>query len=262
MNWLTQHATIVGLALTAASVIIALIQVLRRRNKTAIAVTNSTIATNSPMATGSGNTQTVVNAQHAHFGDSPFSMSRVAPETHTKKHSDEARPNFHYVGVQRKHVFVSPDSLEGVRDPRSQAEQYHAVEALVLRFENRVEEGRRICPARNVIARIRFESQSTTTWHDINYGVWLNSPCNSTEIGVHDTGELVLLCKIENEITAFSDKRSVPNESYADWTYLSEVNIAGFEKVKITLVDKSTQVSLTQDFKIWREGQSFSVSIL
>jgi len=173
-----------------------------------------------------------------------------------------ARPNLVFAGSKQKRIFVSPFSRDGIHDPRSQDEREKSQVALVFKFENRSLEERKIARALNVIAKIRFKSQDGRRERIVDYGVWLNSPCNCTEIGIGDTCELVLMCDIDGEFVTFEDRRTTNHQFHDEFSYLDYGNVDGLEIVEIVLVEQNTQATLTRKFKVSRHGNSFCSSEL
>ena len=169
-------------------------------------------------------------------------------------------PNFQFVGAKEKRVFVSPLSQDGICDPRKKKEDDNSVQALVLKFENGVSSDRKIARALNVIAKVRFSCASGGTERVLNYGVWLNSPCNSTDMGIGDTRELVLVCELGDKLVTFEDRREPNHQFYDGFSYLDVGDVDRLEIVDITLIDKNTQTMLKRKFKVWRDGVRFCVS--
>ena len=169
-----------------------------------------------------------------------------------------ASPNFEYVTAKEKCVFVSPLARDGVCDPRNQEEHEKSLQALVLKFENRVPSDRKIVCAMNVIAKVRFKSKDGVTERVITYGVWLNSPCNSTDMGIGDTRELLLLCVMDDgSLVAFEDRREGNHQFYDQFSYIDPGGVDGLETVEVTVIDKNTQATLNRTFRVWRDGARF-----
>jgi hypothetical protein len=126
----------------------------------------------SPVASGAGITQNVGDTHHHHYPPAAAPPSQ-APK---QQPAPEPTPNIEYVGCKEKPVFISPFATDGFCDPRTADEDDNVVQAFVLRFENRPLPDRKISRAMNVIAKIRFQSESGGTERRLNYGVWLNSP--------------------------------------------------------------------------------------
>jgi len=173
--------------------------------------------------------------------------------------SEAATPNLEYAGLREKRVFVSPEAHDGICDPRTDSEHEHSVQALILKFENKILGDRKIGRAMNVIARIRFQSIARTTERTTDYGVWLNSPCNSTDIGIGDTRELVLMCVVNGRLVTFEDRRG-DNRFHRGFSYFESSDVDEMEMVEVTLIDQTTQVSLNRKFRVWRDGVRFCLA--
>ena len=173
--------------------------------------------------------------------------------------TERPTPNLVYAGGKRKAVFISPSQYEGICDPKTEEQRENSVEAFILKFENmKIERDRKIGRALNVIAKMKFRHKNGVRERDIDYGVWLNSPCNSTDIGVGDTRELVLLCVLDNKLLTFEDRRS-GNLSFGaeGFTYLQEGDVEDYERIDINLIDQNSQAGLSIKLRVWRNGASF-----
>jgi len=176
---------------------------------------------------------------------------------HVKPSAASTGPNIEFVGGRSKQVFISPYSRDGVCDPRTISENEKSVRAFVLSFENRPLSDRKITKAMNVIAKLRFFSENRATERRISYGVWLNSPCNSTTIGIGDTCELVLMCVVENQLVTFEDRRADGHSFHSDWSYIDDGSVEGLGIVEIILIEKNTQTTFKRTLKVWRVGANF-----
>jgi hypothetical protein len=247
-DWIHNHNEIIILALTVIGVAIAWFQL---KKKDPSSTSNSPSLNHSPVErstiiTGSNN-QIVI-------GNPPTEPRRAEPSK-----IEYPIPNLVYAGAKRKWVFISPSQDEGICDPRTENQRTKSVEAFLLKFENRKAgiDGK-IGHALNVIAKMKFRHKNGVRERDIDYGVWLNSSCNSTEIGIGDTRELVLLCVLDKDIVTFEDRRSGNRVlGYAGFTYIQEGDAEDYERVDITLIDQNSQASLSIKLRVWREGGSF-----
>jgi hypothetical protein len=271
MNWLSDNWKILfdGIGGAAAVTLVgyAFKQWLKSRQQKSGNEANlkgvDSLIVNSPVASGTHNSQMVNspiihNAHNVHIGSATQAPNKEAPATAKVA----PRPNIEFVGSQGKTVFVSPLAVDGIYDPKNEDERKKAVQALILKFENKVASDRTILAARNVIAKITFHSQDGTRHQSINYGVWLNSPCNSTTLGIGDTQELVLICAIEGLLVTFEDRRSDGHNFYDGFSYVRDAILDGLEIVEITVIDKGTQSFLHCKFKVWRDGLNFCVATL
>ena len=109
-----------------------------------------------------------------------------------------AAPHFEYKGCRERPVLISPHARCGITKPRDSEEQENSNQALVFMFENVPSEGRDT-RALDVVAKLSFRSADHVTEQAIDYGVWLNSPANCTDMDVGDTREL-LICFDGEEI--------------------------------------------------------------
>jgi hypothetical protein len=217
------------------------------------------VLAHSPIATGQNNEQSVAtqmfHAENIHIGHAAV----VAPAPVHSSKSERPAPNLVYAGARRKDIFVSPWSRDGLCDPHTEEQRKKSIHALVLKVENRVTtDGNKIGHALNVIAKLKFRHKNRVTERDIDYGVWLNSPCNSTDIGVGDTRELVLICVLGEKLVTFEDRRIDSRDFYGEkFSYIHNGDVDGYERVDITLIDQNTQANVTIKLKVWREGDSF-----
>jgi hypothetical protein len=154
----------------------------KHESRSTTKVDGSSLA-HSPVATGQGIKQSVTtqtfHAENIHIG-----RAVAAPTPTQPSKSELAIPNFIYAGAKRKDVFVNPWPREGICDPITEDQRTKSIPAFVLKFENRVKAGRKISRALNVIAKLKFRHKEGATARDTDYGVWLNSPCNSTDMGM------------------------------------------------------------------------------
>jgi hypothetical protein len=221
-----------------------------------------TSAVNSTAASGSHNTQTVnapiIHAQSVHFGLPMPDPPIWAPATG----SVASHPNIEYVGLQEKLVYVSPYGQDGFCDPQNNDQREKSLPALVFKFENKPVGDRKISRARNIIAKIHFQSEDGARHCSLGYGVWLNSPCNSTSLGIGDTQELLMMCALENELVTFEDRRGISHNCFEAFSYFHESVISGLEIVRVTIIDQDTQSILDRKFKVWRDGLRFCVATL
>jgi len=245
--WLQQHYEILGVAFAAVGVVLAWLQ-LRKKEPRTTSLAHSPVE-RSAIISGSH------NQVHINTGVPSAAKAETAKPPRVS-------PNLVYVGAKRRPIYVSEWPREGICDPRSQEQRNHSFDALVLRFENRVASDRKIARALNVIAKLKFLHKNGATFREVDYGVWLNSPCNSTDIGIGDTRELVLLGVLDDQVVTFEDKRidGTLDFSAAPFSYLESPGIEGYDRVEIVLIDQNTQASLTTKVKFWRQGSDFCTS--
>ena len=179
-----------------------------------------------------------------------------------KAAAEAKSPNLQYVTSKEKRVFVSPLARDGVCDPRNIEEHEKSLQALVLKFENKIQGDRKIARAMNVIAKIRFRSTVGDRERVIDYGVWLNSPCNSTDMGTGDTRELLLMCVMDDgSLESFEDRREGSHQFQDEFSYIDIGCVDGLEVVEITLIDRNSQAILNCKFRVWRDGIRFCVAL-
>lgn len=245
MTWIHQHYEVIGILFAVITAVLAWLQ-LRKTDPLRTSLTRS-LVDHSAIISGSHNNIVVGQAAPA----------KVEAVSHS---SEKPSPNLVYSGARRKNVFVNPWPDGGICEPRTTDERAKSLNALVLKLENRRGE-RKISRAMNVIAKLKFRHQNGATERDIDYGVWLNSPCNSTNIGIGDTRELVLLCVLNGTLITFEDKRVDSLDFRAEgFSYIETCDIDQFDRVDITLIDQTTQAYLHLKLKFWREGASFCTS--
>lgn len=253
-DWIHSHFEIVIVALTITGLVLAWFQLRKKEPSSAssrLSLKHSPVE-HSTIISGANN-QVVI-------GHPPSTPRQAEPPK-----TESQIPNLVYAGGRRRSVFISPSQDEGICDPRNEDQREKSVEAFLLKFENRkADSDREISPARNVIAKMKFRHKNGVTERDIDYGVWLNSPCNSTDIGIGDTCELVLACVVgKDEIVTFEDRRRgnllFGSEGFA---YLQEGDIEDYERVDVTLIDQNSQAGLSIKLKFWRNGASFFSSEL
>jgi hypothetical protein len=214
----------------------------------------------SAVATGSNNTQHLNS--HNLSVTLPF-LPSGAPGRERYDEWRELTNELHEAFVQIG--YVSPFASEGFSDPRTEDQRSKSLEAFVLKFENRKSDSdRKLGRALHLIAKMKFHHKNGVTARDIDYGVWLNSPCNSTDMGIGDTRELVLMAVLGDGLVTFEDRR-IDNRDFADdegFGYVDFPDIEGYGRVDITLIDQNSQASLSTNLKFWREGANFSTSEL
>jgi hypothetical protein len=163
-------------------------------------------------------------------------------------------PRFEFKGTREKQVFISPYARRGITDPHDDEETEKSVQALVLRFENVSRDGiaKR---AMDVVAKMSFRSANGVTEQAVDYGIWLNSPCNCTDMEVGDTRELVLICVMDGKLFSFDDRRELNHDFQSPWSWLDDNRIVdGLENVEVRLIDRRVGATQTFKFRIWRTG--------
>jgi hypothetical protein len=216
------------------------------------------------------NFQPTINV-HTARGD-----TQVLPQTpeHRKSTSEDKTaapvPRFEYKGPREKTVYINPYARYGITDPRNDEEFKSANTALCLRFENVPDSGA-ASRALDVIAKVSFRSANGAREQAFDYGVWLNSPCNSTDMEVGDTRELVLICVMDTGLVSFEDRRegtaasnamgALDHKFDARWTWLDDRAVDGLESVEIKLIDRKTRIAATFKLRIWYQGGHFNCAV-
>jgi hypothetical protein len=248
VGWLQQHYEGIGIAIAVVAVVLAWLQ-LRKKEVPTTSVKHSQV-NHSPIISGSHN-QVVIRHQ---------SSTPVQLEPPKREHPV---PNLVYAGSEQKRVYIGRWEFEGICDPDTEEQRTDAVTALVLKFENRLVSDRKIGRAMNVIAKMRFllTHGNTVSERSIDYGVWINSPCNSTDFGVGDTRELALLSLIADKLYSFRDKRT-DNRKFGSevFSYLEEVDVGMFDRVEITVIDQTSQANLSNTFNFSHRDRSFYIA--
>lgn len=243
-------------ALTAAGVVASIISIISRRETNAPRTTSSvgdSRLDHSPVISGSHN--------NVFLGHSTVSNPTEPARRARPARSEGPLPNLVYTGAKQKKLFGDPSWREGIRDPQTEDELKDSVRGLVLKFENRPTD-RTIARARNVIAKLKFRHKNRVTERDIDYGFWLYSPCNSTEIGIGDTRELVLVyVDDEGKFKTLEDKRLDNRDFPTPFSYGEDCSVEDYEFVDVTLIDQNSQAMLHLSLKFWRDGTSICTSV-
>lgn len=113
----------------------------------------------------------------------------------------------------------------------------------------------------DVVAKLSFRSADRVTEQAIDYGVWLDSPINCTDMEVGDTREL-LICIAGDNLLALDDPRDINHGYHEEGAWIDIRNTNGLEFVEIRLVDRRTATTQTFNFRIWRAGIRFNVAQL
>jgi len=201
------------------------------------------------------NFQPVINVHTSVVGS-------VEPVKQKLKDRDEGSrtkplPHFQYRGHREKPVFINPYARFGIHDPRDSKEIEGATEALVLRFENEPR-GTMTARAMDVVAKISFRS-SRGNREEIDYGIWLNSPCDCTDMEVGDTRELMLIAVMDGKLSGFDDRREENHDYDSEWSWLADREIDDLASVEVRLIDRRTAATRKFSFQIKYDGKHFDV---
>jgi hypothetical protein len=251
--------TVVGIVVTAIGVFIAWRQLRKREPLTSpqkIDLSQTHLA-----ASGTANMPIAIHSE----GDVVFNHPLSTPVQLPHKligpvQPERPRPNLVYAGSEQKQVYIGQWSFEGICDPHTEEQREHSVTGVVLKFENRPESDHTIGRAMHVIAKMRFLLPHELDERAIDYGVWLDSPCNSTDMNVGDTRELVLLCVVNDKLFTFRDKRTGNRDFGSEaFSYFIYAEIGNFDRVEVMIIDQHSQVSLSRRFKIQHKGTIFDI---
>jgi hypothetical protein len=261
MRWLSTNYTWIFDG-AGVAVVVFVLEWLRRRfsskakEKTATFAAHGSSVTNPQTAGGDGNIQNVF-APVLNLGPQPNS-ALASTKTADALPEPEPLPNLIFVEAAEKKIIVSAWPDEGFHDFRTSTGTDRFVDGLIFKFENKTVPGLRIKRAMDVIAQLRFRSENNVTRKRIPYGVWLKSRSWGTSFEVGDTCELVVVCIVQNEMLTFEDRRDGRYFGEA-FTYFEEFNVDWFQIVEVTLIDRATQFTKKDKFKIWRDGNHFGV---
>jgi len=165
-------------------------------------------------------------------------------------------PKFEFVGIgYPRAVYISQFHRIGVIEPTTRDQEEAAVSALTLRFRN--VPSRNAARAINVVAQVRFSSKDRAKHRDVDYGVWLNTPCDCIGMEVGDTHELVLLLLDGTDPFCLRDLRHNINREYEE--YFKMDHVEWFHHVDVTLIDQISHASNHWSLQIWHDGQGWCV---
>ncbi len=170
-------------------------------------------------------------------------------------------PHFEFVGIGfPRYLHISPSHEEGIVVATTLEQQRASVSALTLRFRNVPKGNSESARALNVVGQLRFYSDGWSKTTDIDYGVWLDSSCDCTEMEVGDTRELILLILVDGSRYALQDLRHDINREYEE--YLKELAVDWFKYVKVTLVDQVSHTSESWLLQIWNDGSGWCHTVM
>ena len=108
-------------------------------------------------------------------------------------------------------------------------------------------------PASDVVARLNFYSADWSHSRYIPYGVWLNAPCNCTEMEIGAVEELVLCLLNGEKKSSLRDLRVDINKDYRE--YIKEEDVSWFSNIMVKLIDQgSGGVSKIFALRVWQDG--------
>jgi len=251
LGWLGQNKTWVfsGIGVAVLGAIVAIVRTLWKHGKTALIdqhkrALQATYASHSPIQTAG---RDIVNVSEV--GEMPHQVQTVK------------QPHFEFKGLGfPRPVYCSQSHREGIVEPTTTEQTHNSVSALTLRFQNAPKENLTSARALNVVAQLRFNSEDWNKSTDIDYGVWLNSPCDCTDMEVGDTRELILLIFDGGHYYSLRDLRHEINREYDQ--YVKECAVDWFRYVKVTLIDQISHAAEEWLLQIWHDGRGWCHSVM
>lgn len=174
--------------------------------------------------------------------------------------STAKRPHFKFAGVGfPRHLQLSQSQKDGLVEATAPEERESSALGLTLRFRNAP--AANSTRALNVVAQLRFYSKEWSKAADIDYGVWLDSPCDCTDMEVGDTRELCLFILVEGSRYALQDLRH-GNREYEARPYVKDLPVDWFRYVNVTLIDQISHASATFLLQIWHDGTGWCHEVM
>jgi len=155
------------------------------------------------------------------------------------------QPHFAFVGLSLSGLYTSFNPREGVRPPSSRSQEEAAEQMITLRFTNLAKDDGSSKAAANVVARMRLYSADWMRSTDIDYAVWVGSPCETADINVGGVREVVLLVYgPDNSYYGLRDMRHTGRfELSEEITYVRPVRADWIANVEVILTDQRSHVS-------------------
>jgi len=182
-------------------------------------------------------------------GDPPPALSGTFLQPNT--HSVVPRPHFAFTRLGYKALLIDDDPRRGVTEAITEDERSDAPMGITLSFTN-LASGGGSKRAMNVVARIRLYSEDWSTSLDIPYGVWLNSPCNSTAMEIGAVEELLLLLVKDGEYGALRDLRGLRRAP--DSVHFAVEDVPWFHYVRVKLIDQASDTSDEFSYRVWSDN--------
>ena len=179
---------------------------------------------------------------------------RVVPVPINKPISQQPHFELKGLGFPRS-LYVSQSHRDGIVEATTEDQDLNAVAALTLRFYNSPQVDGTSARALNVIAQLRFFSADWNKSADIDYGVWVDSPCDCTDMEVGDTRELILVLIDGAHYFALRDLRHDINRVYVE--YVKVIPVDWFKNLRVTLIDQTSHASKEWVLKVWHDGQGW-----
>jgi hypothetical protein len=166
------------------------------------------------------------------------------------------KPHFAFLGLELPELYTSPDPRDGVRLPSTGAQQQNSDLGVTMRFINFAMEDGSSGRAVNVVARMRLYSADWNHSADIDYGVWLGSAAECTDMDVGDIRQLVLLVYgSDNSYFGLKDLRHLatfqPGEEYVRLVMASWI-----ANVEVILTDQNSHVTKSWVFHVTPHARS------
>ncbi len=163
--------------------------------------------------------------------------TEVVPPTSTyeKAPVPTARPNFEIAGIAQERVVIHPVASFGATHRFVVIGDEKPVLALIFRIEN--VPGSAALEARDVIAKISFRSLTGHEEEQIQYGVWLDTVCNSVDLDLGDTRELVVVMPIKGTLYAIEDRRTLNHDYHAPGAWFALKKVDDLESVEVRIID-------------------------
>jgi hypothetical protein len=166
------------------------------------------------------------------------------------KQVQKREPEFEFIGLgYPRHLHVSERHREGVVEPTTLDQEQNSISALTLKFTNTPRSNGKSSRALQVVAPLRFYSEGWNRYRDVDYGVWVNSPCDCTGMEVGAIQELVLIFINGEDYASPCDLRHDINKDYE--VYFKLESVPWFRYVRVTLTDQITHARKTWVLHIW-----------
>jgi hypothetical protein len=167
---------------------------------------------------------------------------------------EKKAPNLAYAGCKQIAIYISPDPKRGISEPHTHDEFEQAIgQALIFKFENTPIPGQTVGRAMNVVAKLRFKSATRGTERVLDYGMWLDSPCESKGIEPGDTRRLLVMIRKDSRLITFVDKRGHGRFQYGS-IYWEPQPVDDLASLDLTLIERNTQTAVKFAFRVWWDG--------
>ncbi len=182
---------------------------------------------------------------------------RAEPPQSTRRVRPIRHPHFEFIGLGRPNLYLSNIPQEGARPPANNDQHEGSLPSVTLRFTN-LARGTESLEAVNVAARLRIFDESWMHFQDVDYGVWVGSPCEVTDIEVGNVRELVLLLiDRDNRFVGMKDLRHVGNFQFGE-NYLEPFDISWMRHIEVMLTDQRSHETRDWILTIEMQGNAFT----